>query len=395
MVSSLSTNRLGAGRVLIAEGQQPVREQIAEQLESLDYRCRATGNAVDTITAAVGHDYQVALVDLQLDSGRGLDLIEKLGDLRPELMVIAMTTEPDYDTAVCAFRLGARDCLLKPLCLNKMREAIERCLEERRAEDDAAAAYHAMERAKEKAQASDLAKSEFLANMSHELRTPLNAIIGFSDILKEEKFGPLGAPRYQDYAQDINVAGRHLVSVITDILDIAKAEAGKLQLFESEVDLQEIVESSLRMLHLSTEAEDLQIDVDLPQETIAYFGDARKLKQILINLLSNAIKFTPEGGRISVRLALDAERGVSLSVSDTGIGIAKDDIAKALVPFVQIDGRLCRNYEGTGLGLPLVKAMAELHGGSLTLESEPDKGTCATVHLPAGRIVSDALAVNG
>ncbi len=248
----------------------------------------------------------------------------------------------------------------------------------------------ALRAAKESAEIADRAKSEFLANMSHELRTPLNAIIGFSDILKDEILGPLGNEQYGTYATDINDAGRHLVHVINDILDIAKAESGRLDLIESDIDLADSIGSTLRMLQLRADDAKVTLECHLPAAPAIVHADARKMKQILINLMSNAIKFTPEGGRVDLTLRRDSDGAMIIEVTDTGIGMAQEDIPRALMPFVQVDGRLCREYEGTGLGLPLVVAMVECHGGKLDLESELDQGTKVTIRLPAERVLGAA-----
>lgn len=243
--------------------------------------------------------------------------------------------------------------------------------------------------ARDLAESASRSKTEFLATMSHELRTPLNAIIGFSDMIRMEIFGSVGDPRYGGYAEDINNAGTHLLAVISDILDIAKVEAGKLELNESEVDLTEIFASSFTLLSPRAEAGDVALFMDVAKDLPRVFADARKMKQAVVNLLSNAVKFTPRGG--TVRLFATADpAGVLVSITDTGIGIPADKIAKALEPFGQVDSSLARRFEGTGLGLPLTKGLIDLHGGSLHIQSEVGVGTQVTIRLPASRIVKPA-----
>jgi PAS domain S-box-containing protein len=246
-----------------------------------------------------------------------------------------------------------------------------------------------LRRAKEEAELASRSKSEFLANMSHELRTPLNAIIGFADILKGEIFGSLGDQRYRDYAADIRDSGTHLLKLINDVLDVSKVEFGKIELAEEPVDVISVVESCVRLMRDRVEAGELHLTHSFPAGMPLVQCDEMRLKQILLNLLSNAVKFTPPGGRITIRAALD-DRGLGISVEDTGIGIAPADLDKALRPFGQIDSRLARKYQGTGLGLPLAKSMIELHGGRLELESAPGIGTKATVWMPAERILYPA-----
>jgi signal transduction histidine kinase len=240
--------------------------------------------------------------------------------------------------------------------------------------------------AKESAEIASRSKSDFLANISHELRTPLNAIIGFSEIMREELFGPLGSPQYREYIGDVFDSAQHLLNVINDILDIAKAEAGKLELFEDEVEIYSIVGAATRLIQERAQRGQVAIRIRLPPGLPTLEADERKLKQILLNLLTNAVKFTPPGGTIEVAGGLTDAGDFLVTVTDSGIGIAADDIATALAPFGQVDSKLARKYEGTGLGLPLSNAMVKLHGGELTIGSVVGAGTTVTVRLPASRI---------
>jgi two-component system cell cycle sensor histidine kinase PleC len=244
--------------------------------------------------------------------------------------------------------------------------------------------------AKEMAEKSNRMKSAFLANMSHELRTPLNAIIGFSEIIEKEIFGA-GLPRYRDYAADVHGAGQHLLSLINDILDISKAEAGKLDLHIEPVDLGDLIEECARLVSGQATEQELRVTLGiavLPPMLI----DRRRTKQILLNLLSNAIKFTPKGGAVSIQADRDPTGRVVFCVRDTGIGIAPDKIALAFEPFGQIDSHLAREVEGTGLGLPLVKKLIELHDGEVRLESVLKKGTSVFISFPASCCVAVAMA---
>ena len=235
-----------------------------------------------------------------------------------------------------------------------------------------------------RAEAANQAKSEFLANMSHELRTPLNAINGFSEIMAGEMFGPLGDPRYKGYAADILRSGQHLLSLINDVLDMAKIEAGKLTLHYEPVSLKEVVDDAARLMRGRVEEAGLRLRVDAP-ELPTIEADHRGLKQVVLNLLSNAVKFTPEGGDIVVALSREDDDRIRLAVTDTGIGIAAEDLTRLARPFEQVEGQHSKTTQGTGLGLALTKSLIELHGGTLTLESEPGRGTTASFDLPIRR----------
>jgi two-component system cell cycle sensor histidine kinase PleC len=242
------------------------------------------------------------------------------------------------------------------------------------------------EKLSREAQEASRAKSEFLASMSHELRTPLNAIIGFTEVMKLQIFGAIGSERYMGYIEDIHNSGTHLLAVINDILDLAKAEANKLTLTEEEVDLCELVDSSIRMFRNTAAVQGVRLAFTLPREQPILHADARLLRQVLINLVSNAIKFTLTGGAVTIAIQTDAE-GCRIRVEDNGIGIAHEDLDKILEPFVQIESAHNRKHGGTGLGLPLVKRIVELHGGTLLLDSDPGVGTRITVLLPPKRVV--------
>lgn len=226
------------------------------------------------------------------------------------------------------------------------------------------------------------AKSEFLANMSHELRTPLNAIIGFSEMMDSGYFGQLNT-KQQERIHDINLCGNHLLQLINDILEFSKGEAGKLELKEEDVALNEIAYEVSRIIGDKAKSKGIHLEVDVPQNLPFFLGDKRKVRQILLNLLSNSIKFTNKDGIITVRARVDANDHIVIAVIDTGIGIAEDDIPKALSVFGQVHRNL--SHEGTGLGLPLCRMFVELHGGKLTLESKVGHGTKVQAIFPASR----------
>jgi two-component system cell cycle sensor histidine kinase PleC len=237
---------------------------------------------------------------------------------------------------------------------------------------------------KVRAERANQAKSEFLANMSHELRTPLNAINGFSEIMASEMYGPLGDSRYRDYVRDILGSGQHLLALINDILDMSKIEAGKLTLRFEPLALEEVADDALRLVRNRAEAAGLNLELDLG-DLPEVEADYRAVKQILLNLLSNAIKFTPRAGRITVSAELRSGPlgdWVRVSVADTGIGIAPDDLERLARPFEQIESQLAKTQQGTGLGLALTKSLVEMHSGLLDLHSAPGQGTVASFSLP-------------
>ena len=232
------------------------------------------------------------------------------------------------------------------------------------------------------AEAANASKTAFLANMSHELRTPLNAILGFSEIISQECFGPVGNARYKDYAGDIHSSGAHLLSLINDLLDIAKIEAGRMEISPNPLDARRTFEIALKLIGFKAAEKRQQLVIHVEQNTPPLYADERALKQMLINLVSNAVKFTPEGGRIDVLASPAKGGGFQIMVRDNGPGIARDKLANIFTPFSQVDNRYDRQAGGTGLGLALVRGLAELHGGRAWLESEQGGGCSAFIVLP-------------
>ena len=243
-----------------------------------------------------------------------------------------------------------------------------------------------LKEARAEAERANRAKSEFLANVSHELRTPLNAIIGFSEILKDEMFGPIGREEYKSYAKDIHYSGDHLLGLVNDILDVSRAESGKVDLNERVIDLRRAVARATSMVSEEAAKGDIEIRTELDLAYTYLYADERMIRQILINLLSNSIRFTKKGGHITIRTRRGWRGDFVLSVTDTGIGMAPGDVPKALTKFGRVDSR---RHAGAGLGLPLVKLLTELHGGVVEIETAPAQGTCVSLRLPENRISGD------
>jgi signal transduction histidine kinase len=256
-----------------------------------------------------------------------------------------------------------------------------RAIERQRAQDRLQAQTVELAAARDEAKDADRAKSAFLANMSHELRTPLNAIIGFSEMMLGGVYGPLN-DKYAEYAGDIRSSGVHLKNILNDILDLSKIDAGAMQIYPRPVSLAETAEACRRIVTPMAEAGGVVLSIVIQDRMPLFELDPTRFQQALLNILSNAVKFTPRDGHVEVRARLERLECI-ISVIDTGIGMTAEGVQLALKPFRQVDSNLNRRFEGTGLGLPLAKALTELHGGRITIESEPEKGTIVQLHLPA------------
>ncbi len=342
------------------------------------------------------HHPDLLLVDFIMPRMDGYQLCRELrGDPQSAYVPIVVATSlDDLPSIARAYDAGATDFIPKPINWLVLNHRVRYILRASRAFEELRRNQERLIAAKEAAEAANRAKSEFLANMSHELRTPLNAIIGFSGMMSDRMFGPL-SERYLDYANIIGSSGKHLLAIITDILDLAQADADKLVLAEERVDLGEVVELGSSIVQEMARRARIDFRSEIEAPLPAMIGDPAKLTQILVNLLSNAIKFTAPGGKVRLKVERPAHRGITLRVEDTGIGMAADQIPIALAPFGQIESNLTRKHDGVGLGLPLTKRLVELHGGTIEIDSEPGKGTVVSAHLPEERLCRESRALAG
>jgi len=305
----------------------------------------------------------------------------------PEHVPPADFTGVDLVSLFCAAVFVAMTSLYHTELITAQRGELEREVRVRRATE-----IKLLE-AKEEAERANRAKSEFLAKMSHELRTPLNAIIGFSQIIASELLGPVGTARYAGYGTDIERSGHHLLQIISEILDLAKIETGKFVLHEAEFDLVASLRDTIDLMRPLAEARGVAMRLSVPGPGLRLIGDELRVKQIMLNLLSNATKFTGPGGTIEVTLARQPGEGASITVADTGVGIPASDIERVLKPFEQVGNVMVSSSGGTGLGLPLAHELMALHGGTLTLASDPGQGTRVTIAFPEARVVGQREAL--
>jgi signal transduction histidine kinase len=373
-----------AASILVVDDDRLVCELMRTTLENDGFAVIEASDGLEGCRLYEQHRPDLLLVDLMMPRMDGFQLCRELRR-RPEaacVPILVVTSLDDLPSIAQAYDAGATDFMPKPAnwaILNYRVRYILRAEELRRNQERLIAA-------KEIAEAANRAKSNFLANMSHELRTPLNAIIGFSSIMSDGTFGPLGDRRYNEYADLISSSGHHLLAIINDILDLARADANKLFLTEESVKIEEILTLASHMVRDMAERSQVDFTSECAADLPPLAADAAKLTQILVNLLTNAIKFTKPGGSVRLDVTRPDGQGIVIRVEDTGIGMSADHIPIALEPFGQIETGLARSHSGVGLGLPLTRRLIELHGGTIEIASQLGKGTLVTVRLPEERL---------
>jgi signal transduction histidine kinase len=376
------------GSVLIVDDDPIVCALVRATLESDGFGVIEANDGVEGWERYEQHRPDLLLVDVVMPRMDGYELCRELRRRRDSAYVpiVVVTSLDDVPSIARAYDAGATDFVPKPINWLVLNHRIRYILRASRAFEELRRNQERLIAARDAAEAANRSKSEFLANMSHELRTPLNAIIGFSGVMSDQMFGPL-PQRYVEYADLIGQSGGHLLSIINDILDVAKADANRLDLAEEELDIVRITNLSSAIIKEMARKAEVRFTSEIEGQLPGLFADPAKITQILVNLLSNAIKFTPPGGR--VRLKIERHRaGVAFRIEDTGIGMAPEQIPIALSPFGQVDSGYARKYDGVGLGLPLTKRLVELHGGRMEIASKPGKGTKVSVYLPEERLLS-------
>jgi signal transduction histidine kinase len=369
--------------ILIVDDDDIVREIMRAELEAEGFLVSEAVDGVDACRSCWARLPDLVIADVVMPRMDGFALCRELraNPASQYVPILQATGLDDIVSIEKAYEAGATDFIGKPLKWTILKHRVRYMLRSARAFDELRRNQGLLIAAKDAAEAASRAKSEFLANMSHELRTPLNAIIGFSTIMRSGMYGQLNE-KYAEYAGNVCNSGTHLLAIINDILDLAKAESNKLELRQEDVDIARVVAMSSTIVREMADKAGVNYDVTLADVLPHVRADSARLRQILINLLGNAVKFTPSGGKVSLSAEATPDGGLQFRISDTGIGIPHDKIEVAMSPFGQIDSRLARRFEGTGLGLPLTKRLVEMHGGSFELSSEPGRGTLVTVRLP-------------
>lgn len=384
-------------RVLLVDDDEDdyiVTRDLLEDIPGSNYQLDWADNFEDGCNAIIRQAHDVYLLDFRLGSHNGLELLAIAKDSDCIAPLILLTGQGDKEVDEAAMEAGAADYLVKSkldalqlersirYSLNQAKMLEELRIEREKLSERVAERTRELSIANVELAKAAKAKDEFLASMSHELRTPLTGILAMAEVLARELYGPLN-DKQKHYLTTIEESGQHLLALINDILDIAKIEAGKLELNYSRVQIRAVCEGVLRLIKQNARKKSLNVELEIAQDIDSVMCDERRLKQMLVNLLGNAVKFTPAEGKVGLSVKRDNDGAHMLfTIWDTGIGIAEDRIAQLFQPFVQLDSSLARQYQGSGLGLALVDRMAKLHGGDVSLESVEGRGSRFCIRLP-------------
>ena len=386
------------GLILIVDDIPANLDVLSETLSIVGYDVAIATTGKRALKQVERKPPDLILLDITMPDMDGFEICEKLKDnpITRNIPIIFITALADTESKVKGFELGAVDYITKPFQEKEVLARVKTHLQLRKLtqnlEQEVAIKVISLEQAKQAAEAANMAKSLFLANISHELRTPLNAVLGLTEALEEEIFGSVNDEQIKAL-QTIYSSGNHLLELINDILDITKIESGRLQLNCEPTAVVELCQSSLAVIKQIAANKRIQLEMKLPPNLPELIVDELRIRQVLINLLNNAVKFTPDEGSVTLEVKLnqqeqtnsetvDSPKFLQIAIQDTGIGIAPENLDKLFQPFVQIDNSLNRRYEGTGLGLALVKRIVNLHGGEVGVTSKLGVGSCFTIDLP-------------
>jgi len=364
--------------ILVVDDDPAQRLIFKETLANAGYRIEEAADGNEALKKAQQLKPDLIALDVMIP---GMDGFETCAAIRRDeelrhIPVMMVTGLEDVDSIERGFIAGATDFVTKPVNWLLLEYSVMYLLRTSRMEGQLRAA-------KEEAESANRAKTAFIANISHELRTPLHAIIGFSEVMHAQTVGAMGDDIYRDYLEEVLNGGRNLLTMIDSIIDLAKAESGSLSIEMDTVDLSALVDSAIAGLtNLATDAS-IALTVNTPKRVVPVRGDETRLRQMLAQVVSNAVKFTPETGAVTVSLDDESAEAITIAVSDTGVGMASEDIARALSPFSQVNGSLSRPQQGAGVGLPLAATIARLHDATLAMDSTPGEGTRVTITFPA------------
>jgi signal transduction histidine kinase len=375
----------GTPLIFLVDDDQIERLVGREFFESLGFEVCDLASGQDCLKHAAILHPDLIILDVMMPGIDGFEVCRRIradADLAytPVLMVTSLDDERSIERA---FEVGATDFVTKPISWSLLGQRVKFVLRMSEVERE-------LRDATRLAEAANRAKSNFLTNMSHELRTPLNAIIGFSETMRGEMLGPLGDKRYAEYANDIYQSGTHLLQLVNTMLDLSKVDAGMMELNEDIVAAEAVVHAAAALVADKAAKHGIKVVLSLPPPVPLLLADEVRLKQILINLLSNAVKFTPDNGEVHVGVERTSLGEAAFVIRDTGIGMATEDLPRIKESFVQLDDPTSKRYDGTGLGVPLAIALAKLHGGTITYQSEVGVGTTATLLLPPERVLEEA-----